>query len=272
MRILFMFLPIMLLIITGLWSHPANAEDAYTELVAAYAGTALPSEAHAGNWHGLVGGAVIALQQPVADWRGFVLPLVAVTYRNTVYWHFGQAGVYVLNSDDRRARLGLAVKARRGYDPADYAALAGMGKRDTSIEAGVHGIWLTHGALISYGYFTDVSGTSHGDSAQLSLAHPFRVAPHWRVIPSIGAEWLSDKVVDYYYGVRPSEATVNRPAYTGTACVNLRLGVMLHHRVSRDWSLFGGVGVTRLGSGINDSPIVIHERITALHVGAAWHF
>lgn len=272
MRIPFMFLQGMLIIGASLLSSIALAQDEYTELNLAYAVGPKVDTAREGNWHGLLGAGVIVLQQPVADTRTFVLPLVAVTYRNTFYWRFGQAGVYVLNSEDRRARLAIALKARRGYDPADYAALAGMAKRDTSVEAGLHGIWLTHASLISYGVFTDISNKSDGNSAQLSLAHPFRLAPRWHLIPSLGAEWLSDKVVDYYFGVKPSEATLARPAYVGTASLNLRAGVMLHYRLSREWSLFGGASVTRLGSGISDSPIVTHDAITALHFGGGWHF
>lgn len=269
-----MRIPISLLalLLTGLWGATVLAQDEFTELDAAYTGMPMPKLTRAGNWHGLVGGAVMVLQQPIADKRSFVLPLVAVTYRNTVYWHFGQLGVYVVNSNDHRARLALAVKARRGYDPADYTALAGMDKRYTSAEAGLHGTWFTHANFVSYGVFTDISGHSHGNSVQLSLAHPFRLAPRWFLTPSVGAEWLSAKVVDYYYGVQASEATASRPAYTGTASTNLRVGVMLSHRLSRSWSLFGGMGVTYLGSGISNSPIVVHDNISAVHFGGAWHF
>ena len=272
MRTFFMLLQATLLVSAGLYNNIALAQDEFSELNTAYADAPLPSVAREGNWHGLVGGAVIALQQPVADRRGYLLPLVAVTYRDTFFWHFGQLGAYVLNSDDRRARLAIALKARRGYDPADYAALAGMVKRDTSLEAGISGVWRTHAVVTRYSYFSDISGTSHGDSAQLNFSHPFRLAPRWFLAPSLGAEWLSDKLVDYYYGVKPAEATATRPAYTGTASTNLRAGVMVMHLLPEHWLLFGGVGVTRLGSGISDSPIVIHDSIGALHFGGAWYF
>jgi len=91
-----------LLLCTALTNTPAQAEDIFTELNAAYSATPI-EETGSGNWHGLVGGAVIALQQPVADRRNYVLPLVAVSYRRTLYWHFGQLGAYVLSSHDRRS-------------------------------------------------------------------------------------------------------------------------------------------------------------------------
>ncbi len=272
MRTLLLSLRSIILIISGIWCLSAHAEDILTELNSAYADVPVPNVAAEKNWHGLVGGAVIALQQPVADRRGYILPLVAVTYRDTVFWHFGQLGAYVLNNADRSARLAVVLKARRGYDPADYAGLAGMNKRDTSIEAGVTGVWRTSSVITRYGYFSDVSGHSYGDSAQLSFSHPFRLAPRWFIAPGLGAEWLSDKVVDYYYGVKPTEATATRPAYAGTASLNLRVGVMLLHLLPDHWVVFGGASLTRLGSGISDSPIVIHDSIGALHLGWAWYF
>jgi outer membrane protein len=271
MRKLFVNLQVGLLFVLGLCSQASLAEDVYTELNAAYGSTPL-NQSRTGDWHGLVGAAVIRLQQPMADTRSFVLPLVAVSYRQTFYWHFGETGVFVLNSDDGRARLAIALKARRGYNPADYPNLTGMDERYTSVEGGLHGIWLSHASLISYGVFSDISGRSHGGSAQLSLAHPLHLAPRWQLVPSIGAEWLSDKVVDYYYGVKPSEATSTRPVYIGTASTNLRLGLMLNYRLSRDWTLFGGVGYTRLGTGISDSPIVTRDGVGAVHIGGGWHF
>lgn len=272
MHILLKRLQATILICASLSSGTVLAQDEFSELNSAYADALVLGTTREGDWHGLVGGAVIALQQPVADRRGYVLPLVAVGYRDTFFWHFGQAGVYVFNSDDRHTRLAIALKARRGYDPADYDALAGMAMRDTSVEAGITGVWRTSMVITRYGYFSDISGNSHGDSAQLNLSHPFRVAPRWFLSPSLGAEWLSDKVVDYYYGVNPSEATLLRPAYQGKASVNLRAGVMLMHLLPDHWLLFGGASVTRLGSGISDSPIVIHDSINALHLGGAWYF
>lgn len=252
-------------------AHNALAQDEFSELNAAYQAT--PEETtHAGNWHGLLGGALIVLQQPVADSRTIVLPLVSLRYRDSFYWRFGQAGFNIWHSDDRRARLAVALKARRGYDPSDYPALAGMTQRKTSLEAGLSGNWLNHGTVFNYGIYGDIAGRSDGGSAQLSIAHPFRLAPRWFLTPAFGAEWLSDRVVDYYYGVTPAEATAGRPAYAGTATANLRVGLMLTHRLSREWSLFGGIGYTRLGTGISDSPIVIRDHIAALHMGAGWRF
>jgi len=254
-------------------SLSVRAQDVFTELAFASAESGTRTESvQEDHWRGFLGAGTIALDHPVADRQAFVLPLVSVSYRDTVYWSLGQAGVWLLKSDDRSARLGLAVKARGGYDPEDYDGLVGMEKRHTSVEAGLNGKWWTRLVGLSFGYFTDVTDKSNGNSAQLGLSHSFRLSSKWSLTPSVGAEWLSDEVVNYYYGVRASEAIPGRPAYTGQSTVNLRGAMMVHYKMARAWSLFGGASITHLGTGMTDSPIIIQDNVAAVFVGAGWHF
>lgn len=259
--------------LSGAWSFSAAAQDALSELDFAFgAAQAQDPVARPDPWRGFLGAGVVALDHPVADRQGFLLPLASVSYRDTLYLRPGQAGAWVLKSGDRRARLGIAVKTRGGYDPDEVDGLAGMEQRDTSIEAGVQGSWRTRPITVSLGFFTDVSDNSNGNSAQLGISHAFRLSARWSLVPSVGAEWLSDEVVDYYYGVRPAEATPGRPAHAGRSTTNLRAALMLHHRLASAWSLFAGASYTRLGSGITDSPIILHDGVAAFFVGGGWHF
>jgi outer membrane protein len=273
MRLSDKFFACVIAVISAGSSLPARAQDALSELDFAYRDSdPTDDSARSGNWRGFLGAGLVTLDRPMADRNAVLVPLVSISYRDTVYWNVGQGGVWLLKSDDRSARLGLALKARGGYDPGDFAGLAGMDKRRTSAEAGLNGTWRTQPVIVSFGFFTDVSDNSNGNSALLGLSHPFRLSDSWTLTPSVGAEWLSAEVVDYYYGVRPSEATPIRPAYAGQSSVNLRGALMAHYKLARAWSLFGGVSYTRLGAGITDSPIIIHDSVAALFVGGGWHF
>lgn len=250
-----------------------HAQDEATELnqingdVLVEARTDRPSA-----WHGFLGAAAVATEQSVGDKRGFFAPLIAVTYSDTFYWQIARGGMWLFKSKDRSTRAGLVVKPRRGFKPDDYAGLAGMEARATSVEVGVNGVWVGWPMTISAAYYTDVSNKSAGDSANLGLSHPIRVANRWRITPSIGAEWLSTDLVNYYYGVKFSEITAIRPAYQGQDSINLRVGMTLHYGLTRDWSLFGGVGYTQLGSGISASSFVINDHVATLHFGGGWIF
>jgi outer membrane protein len=251
----------------------ADAQEILTEIDQAAAH--MPAEtprASTSAWHGLLGVGVVTTQTALGETRTLPLPLVAVTYRDTFYWHIVRGGVWLLKSDDRSARLGLAVKMRRGFDPDNFDQLTGMSERDRSVEAGVVGRWRIRPITINAAYYTDVSGTTNGGSANVGVSYRVPLGERWSLTPTLSAEWLSAKVVDYYYGVLPSEATAARPAYTGASTLNLRAGVMTRYRLAREWALFGGVSYTRLGSGIADSPIVVRENVASAMFGAAWHF
>lgn len=253
--------------------YSVHAQDEATELNQIY-GDILTEERtdQPSAWHGFLGAAAVATEQALGDKRGFFAPLVAVTYADIFYWQIARGGVWIFKSKDRRIRSGLVVKPRRGFKPDDYAGLAGMEVRTTSVEVGVNGVWVSRPVTVSAAYYTDVSNKSDGDSANLGLSHPIRVGNRWRITPSIGAEWLSTDLINYYYGVKFNEITAIRPAYQGQDSINLRLSMALHYGLTRDWVLFGGVNYTQLGSGITTSPLVINDHVTTLHFGSGWIF
>jgi outer membrane protein len=64
------------------------------------------------------------------------------------------------------------------------------------------------------------------------------------------------KLNDYYYGVRPDEATAIRPAYQPGAGVNGQVGLYGVYSLTERWRLLGGVAATRWAKGVRNSPIV----------------
>lgn len=252
-------------------SCSVHAQDIATELNQIYddAPTEMPADRL--PTHGFLGAAMVTTEQALGDKRGFIAPLVAVTYGDTFYWQIARGGVWLFKSNDRSTRAGLVVKPRRGYEPDDHDGLLGMDERDTSIEVGVNGVW-TRPVIVNAAYYTDISNKSDGNSFNLGLSRPIRVGHQWSITPNLGAEWLSANVVDYYYGVKPSEVATMRPAYQGKSSINLRMGVTVHYGLTHHWLLFSGVGYTQLGSGITASPLVIHDRITTLHLGGGRRF
>ncbi len=223
-------------------------------------------------WRGFVGGSVRVVKTAIGKNIISLGPRAAVSYRDTVYWQVTHGGVWLVKSDDRRARAGLAVKLRGGYDPDNAARLAGMEERDTSLEAGIKALWVSRPLTASVAYYTDVSDTSNGDSASVNLSYQFLATDHLSIAPSLGAEWQSTEVIGYYYGVRPNEVTAGRPAYAGKSTINLHVSITAHYRWTPHWSFFGGGSYTRLGTGMTDSPVVIRNGVPALYAGINWRF
>lgn len=95
---------------------------------------------------------------------------------------------------------------------------------------------------------------------------------NFSVEPHVGAEWLSSKYVDYYYGVRSSEVRAGRPAYSGTSTYDMSAGARFDYRFTRQQSVTLDVGAKHLGSSITDSPIVGKRFIPEARFGYLYQF
>src|SRR5690606_14516267 len=130
----------------------------------------------------------------------------------------------------------------------------GMAKRKDSIDGGIgmqlrQDSWKFEGQTVF-----DLLGNSNCRGSKVSVSYSYR-AGQVIIEPAFGVSYSDSNLVDYYYGVRPDEATAQRPAYQASGAVNYNAGV------SVTTALFFG-GMTRLGvqhhwygSSISDSPL-----------------
>jgi outer membrane protein len=250
--------------------------DTLSDITEVYTAEGVPgqTEEASSGFHGSLGAGLINYKKNISDSsrKTALLPLVTLTYEDWAHWNIGGGGVWLLQSEDRSARLGVGIKGRRGYTASDDPAYVGMSERKNSIDVGVNARWKTSAVNTSVNYYTDLGNASKGSSATLRFSHVFRLNQEFSLIPSVSAEWMSARVVDYYYGVSASEATTNRPAYSGRSTVNLGAGLTAGYRIDRSWSLLGGLNYTKLGSGIVDSPLVQHSNSDFVYFGANWMF
>ncbi|WP_083492597.1 MipA/OmpV family protein [Cupriavidus sp. HPC(L)] len=162
-----------------------------------------------------------------------------------------------------RTRYGLSD----GYEASDSGALEGMADRNARLWFGGAAIWHNPIANVSAEWL----GSADGNRATLQVSRGFQYG-NFRLTPHVSAQWLSSQNVDYYYGVRASEARIGRPQYQGDSTVNFTAGLRVDYRLARHHGLFLDVSATRLGSGIKDSPIVDRSNMTTVQVGYLYRF
>jgi MipA family protein len=250
--------------------------DTLSDLTDAYTADGVPAqtERDTSGFHGSLGAGLLSYQKNVSDnsRKAALLPLVMMTYQDWAHWSIGGGGVWLLQADDHSAKLGVGIKGHRGYKPTDDPGYAGMSERRSSIDGGVNIVWRTDIVNTGVNFYTDLGNASNGSSASLRFSHVFRVSQEFSLIPGVSAEWMSARVVDYYYGVLASEVAANRPAYSGRSTVNYNAGLNAGYRLSHSWSLLGGLNYKHLGSGIVDSPLALNNHTTFVYLGATWRF
>lgn len=224
-------------------------------------------------FYGLVGAAMFNTGRYIgSDERvSFPFPLMYFNYNDRVYWSIASAGTWLFRSDSRRFKFGLFAKGRGGVQ-GEYTSYDGIEDRDPSIDAGINILWSTQPITIGMSWLHDIGDRSDGESASLRLSRRFRLAERWYTTPSLVAEWQDHKLVDYYFGVDPEETVFGAPEYEGESSTNLRVAWTLAYRFTKRWSMNGGVSYTRLGQGLEDSPLTIRKHNTLVFVGASWSF
>ncbi len=218
-----------------------------------------------------VGAGAIVVSKPhtgVAS-KAYAVPLLG--YEGERLYLRGVMGGYRLFKGERWS-LGPVLRPRfEGYDATDSASLAGMDDRDPSLDAGAEWSWRADWGLITVSLVTDVLGTHHGQELELSYTAMFPYAG-FDFIPSAAVHWRTSNLVDYYYGVRPEEADVNRLAYEPDDTISPAVRLMVRRKLSEKWSALGVAQYEWFGSEITDSPIVEDDYVVSFMLGLTYNF
>jgi outer membrane protein len=171
------------------------------------------------------------------------------------YLHSDRIGLK-LESEASRYELFLRRRFEGFASDRTPESMAGMAKRSSGDDLGV-ALRQRLGAGVVYGEaMQNVSEESDGTELRLGYRYEgwWSGALRWR--PYVTLSWRDAKLNDYYYGVRPEEATAVRPAYAPGSGLNLELGALVAYRLTEGWQVLAGAGVTRWSSGVSDSPVV----------------
>ena len=205
---------------------------------------------------------VIAQTSPYRDYDGGVYKVVpALVYngeRLQLYGPFVRFGLV----GGGKLRLAATGQYRiRAYEEDGSAFLAGMGDRKDTVMAGVSFMAeLPQGLDLSMDYRHDILGEIGGGEVSMSLGKSFQIGP-LRFTPRIGSHWLNSKLTDHDFGVRPSEARPDRPAYSPDSAISVEAGVGIFWEITRDWLLVLSMNVEFLDSEVKHSPIVSEDYV-----------
>jgi len=158
---------------------------------------------------------------------------------------------------DPTHRLDVFVSRRLESSPVENvpSSLSGMAIRTTETEAGFSYEQRSGWGRLFIEYLRDTSHTSGGSEAKLGISGDGSRGG-LKFMPYATLSARNSRLNNYYYGVTPSEATPERPAYTALGGVNATVGVNARYDLTRHWHLFGGVSATWWPGTVRDSPIV----------------
>jgi outer membrane protein len=179
-------------------------------------------------------------------------------FRYDSQYFFLQSDRIGLKLERDGARMELFLRRRLEGFATDRVpdSMLGMEKRSSGDDLGIA---LRHrlGAGAIYGEaMRNVSDESEGSELRLGYRYEGWWTGQLRWRPYVTLAWRDAKLNDYYYGVRPEEATADRPAYSPGSGLNLEIGALAAYRLTERWQVLAGAGVTRWSNGVSESPVV----------------
>lgn len=206
--------------------------------------------------YGFIYGFGLGINQEI--YKGYnkrTIPLPIIGYRGEDLKVFGPFISYDI-ADFNNLSLAIKLAPRfAGYDENDSAVFQGMDKRKFSMDGGIAVNYKINNTRIRSSLVTDILGNSNGYELATDVSYVWRFGPVF-IEPSAGIKYQDANMVDYYYGVRPHEASAARAQYSPGYAVNSTIGISAATR-----SLLGGltkIGLTKTwyGDAITDSPLV----------------
>ncbi len=151
------------------------------------------------------------------------------------------------------------------------ASLTGMANRGPGVDLGVSYRYQGEWGTVFGEMLHDAAGGSNGTEMRIGYRHEWSLGK-LLLRPQIAYSIRNANLNNFYYGVRPSEATATRPAYMPGGGINSEFGVAASYRLSERWRLLGGVSATRWSQVVRNSPIVDNRLQLAGLVGIAYDF
>jgi len=197
------------------------------------------------------------------------IPILIIDYGK--FYLQGPKFGYQLYSNDNYS-FGLTGNYRLdGYEAEDSPYLVGMDDRDGTLDLGVEYSYDTGFGKVGVEVVVDTLGTHEGYQADISYSYPINFA-NGQLSPYIGAEYRSDDLVNYYYGVESTEVTETRQFYQADSAVNFVTGIRStwfsgpHHR------FVAMLQFRTFDDSIKDSPIIDADDGYNMIFGYAYEF
>ena len=203
--------------------------------------------------------------EPYKGASTLILPSPVIFFDNSVvYARWSRFGVYFLGDkkEDYSWGFSLTVQPRTlGYKASDSDYLKGMSDRDSTLEGGLaFSASYKNSTYIEVMLLADVLNKYNSWVSSVEVGDEFKVG-NFTFYPSAMVLYQPRKFVDYYYGVKNSEATLLRPAYSPDGGFAFGIQTYIKYPLTKKLSAFFNIRADRIPSSAYNSPLVNNKFI-----------
>jgi len=194
-----------------------------------------------------------------------ILPSPVIFFDNSVvYARWSRFGVYFLGDkkEDYSWGFSLTVQPRTlGYKSSDSDFLRGMSDRESTLEGGLAFSAISNkSTYIEVMLLADILNKYKSWIGRVEVGDEYKVGK-FTFYPSAIILYQPRKFIDYYYGVKNSEVTLNRPAYSPNGGFTFGLQTYIKYPLTDKLSAFFNLRADRIPSSAYNSPLVNNKFI-----------
>ncbi|MDP2561054.1 MipA/OmpV family protein [Psychrobium sp. 1_MG-2023] len=154
------------------------------------------------------------------------------------------------------------------------ADISKLPKRNIAVDGGIQlNYYFNNNWAFQSRLMHDISGVYKGFNAQLKVDKKIAVTDdkRWQIFLSLGGDWLSRKLVNYYYGL-PSKRLELSQVYVGESSFNPFVSVMQSYKINEQWRVAMSMKYQYLNDGVTQSPLVRDNYTTIAFAGLVYDF
>lgn len=118
---------------------------------------------------------------------------------------------------------------------------------------------------------SDISGVHNGEELRFALSTGTQRQSNQLGL-SLGFNWKSAEVMEYYYGVTQGESSGQRPVYRPGSGTSPFVRLSWSRPVSEKWHWLGSVQYEHLSEAVRNSPLIDENKVMQIFVGGVYHF
>ncbi|HEY8519687.1 MAG TPA: MipA/OmpV family protein [Gammaproteobacteria bacterium] len=170
----------------------------------------------------------------------------------------------------------VSLFSSAGFVSTDEALLSApqpieVPDRDYAFEVGLELLSDGDWGFLQAAVHHDASDKHGGSELYVNYGRSFR-RQRWFVEPSVGVSWKSADLNDYYWGVRPHEASIWLPEYRAGAGANVEARIAASYQIDRHWAFHAAAQYERLSSEAAASPLVEERSVKSGFAGFSFRF
>jgi outer membrane protein len=225
-----------------------------------------------------VGVGAIFSPNPYVDSRDNILPIPVITYQGKDLTLLGPYVNYRFFRYDN-----FVTSAQVFLYPARFRAsesndpqIQKLNNRNFIVMAGIKQEWLTDYVNLGIDFNFDITGQTNGYTVVGSARKPLFLKfgeNYFIFTPSIGVQFSSEQITDYYYGISSSESqNSGLPAYNAPAAFSPFVGLTAIYSYSLRWNVAISTRLNRLDNNIMKSPMVDQQYVFTTFLSLTYNF